>query len=652
MNDAPVSMGLPSARRLWPRFWTAAALCVPVLALGMGGMLPGLRSIGPDGSGWIQLTCATPVFFWCGAPFLRRWWASLRARDPNMFTLIVTGTGAAYGYSAGAVLAGTFAGVRAPLYFEAAAVTTAIVLLGQILEQGAQTRTRDAVDALLHLAPPTAHRIRSGLEEDIPADEVAVGDLLRVRPGEKVPADGGVIDGQSDVDESLLTGEAEPAEKRVGSKVSAGTLNRTGSFVLRAERIAADTLLAQIVRLMEAAEAGRAPLARLADRISAWFTPAVLLLAAATFAAWLWLGPAPGLAPALEHAVAVLVVACPCALGLATPVAIVAGIGRGARAGVLVKDPAAFEALAAASVLLVDKTGTLTRGHPQVVAVRPGPNLTTSQLLAAAAAVEAASEHPLGRAVVEAARSRGLDIPPAADFAADPGSGVVARVDGRLVRVVRAPDDAAEDSLPGATLIAVEIAGEPAGTIALADPIKPNAAAAIAELHGLGLKVTMVSGDRAGTAYGVAAQLELDDVHAEVTPDRKVGIVRELREQGQKVVFAGDGLNDAPALAAADIGVAMGPGSDLALQAAGVVLVGGELPALGRAIRLSRAVGRIIRQNLAFAFVYNLLGLPLAAGLLEPATGRSLSPVLAAAAMSLSSLTVVANALRLRGLRL
>ncbi|HVW21137.1 MAG TPA: copper-translocating P-type ATPase [Opitutaceae bacterium] len=635
-----------AASPLWRRFWVAGALCVPLVAFGM-------RPLSGWGyAGWLQLAAATPVFFWCGAPFLRSWWDSLRTREADMFTLIVTGTGAAYLYSAGAVAAGSFAGIFAPLYFEAAAVTTAVVLLGQILEHNARAHTRDAVEALLRLAPPTAHRIRAGEEEDIPASDVAIGDLLRVRPGETVPVDGGVIDGQSDVDESLLTGEPEPADKRPGSRVSAGTLNRTGTFVFRAERVGADTLLAQIVRLMETAAAERAPLARLADRVAAWFTPAVLGAAAATFAGWLWLAPAHRVGPALEHAVAVLVIACPCALGLATPLALVAGVGRGARAGVLVKDPAALEPLAAASVLLVDKTGTLTTGHPQVVAVRPGPNLTTGQLLAVAAAVETASEHPLGRAVVEAARGRGLEIPAAADFAAEPGSGVSARVGGRLVRVGRAPDDDAEDTLPGATLIAVAIDGEAAGTIALADPVKPGAAAAIAELHGLGLKVTMLSGDRAATAYGVAAQLELDDVHAEVMPERKLAIVRELRQQGQRVVFAGDGLNDGPALAAAEVGVAMGTGSDLALQAAGVVLVGGELPALGRAVRLSRAVVRVIRQNLAFAFLYNLLGLPVAAGLLDPVTGRELSPVVAGAAMSLSSLCVVANSLRLRRLKL
>jgi len=640
--DTPVYMGLPAARYLWPRFWVAVVLSVPIVALAMGGM----TGMGPSpmrSTGWIEFLCATPVFFWSGAPFLRRWWSSVRERDPNMFTLIVTGTGAAYFYSAAVLLAGGM-----PPYFEAAAVTTAIVLIGQILEQRAHARSDAAVQALLQLAPPTAHRVRDGLEADVLLNDVIPGDLLRVRPGENIPVDGRVIDGESYVDEAMLTGEPQSVAKRGGDAVSAGTLNGNGTFLFRAEKVGRDTLLAQIIRLVEQAQASHAPIARLADRVAAWFVPAVLAIAALTFACWLWLGPEPRLAHAISAAVAVLVIACPCALGLATPVALVTGIGRGAQAGVLVKDAATLERLAGATVVLIDKTGTLTTGHPQVVSVQPTGDFTLGQLLSLAAAAESASEHPLGRAIVTAARTRSVTVPAATQFMADPGSGVTARVEGHEVMVGRPSETGEEDVLPGATLVSVTVDGRVAGTITLTDPIKASTPAAVVALQQLGLKVIMVTGDRTAAGQLIAQKLGLDDVHAEISPARKQEIVLEHRARGDRVIFAGDGINDAPALAAADVGVAMGTGTDIAMQSAGMVLTQGDLAALARAVRLSRAVRRVIKQNLFLAFFYNVLGIPIAAGVLYPATGMLLSPMLAAAAMCLSSICVVANALRLK----
>jgi Cu+-exporting ATPase len=640
--DAPVYMGLPAARYLWPRFWVALALSGPIVALAMRGMA-GMASSPSRTAGWAQWLCATPVFFWSGAPFLRRWWSSLRQRDPNMFTLIVTGTGAAYFYSSAVLFAG-----GAPPYFEAVAVTTAIVLIGQILEQRAHARSDAAVQALLRLAPPIAHRVRAGEESDVPLGDVVPGDLLRVRPGENVPVDGRILDGTSYVDEAMLTGEPESVAKRGGDAVSAGTLNGKGTFVFRAEKVGKDTLLAQIIRLVEQAQASEAPIARLADRVSAWFVPGVLAAALLTFLAWLWLGPDPRLSHAIASAVAVLVIACPCALGLATPVALVTGIGRGAQAGVLVKDAATLERLASATVVLIDKTGTLTAGHPEVVSVQPTADLTVGQLLALAAAAESASEHPLARAIVAAARSRSVPVPVATEFLADPGAGVTARVDGRAVTLGRAAETGQEDILPGATLVAVTVDGRLAGTITLTDPIKASTPDAVRALQALGLRVIMVSGDRTAAAELIAQQLGLDDVHAEISPARKQEIVLAHRAQGDQVIFAGDGINDAPALAAADVGVAMGTGTDVAMRSAGIVLTQGDLAALVRAVRLSRAVLRVIKQNLFLAFFYNVLGIPIAAGVLYPFTGMLLSPMLAAAAMSLSSICVVANSLRLR----
>jgi Cu+-exporting ATPase len=725
-SNAPVYMGLPAAQVLLPRFWVALALGLPVLVLAMGDMAaPALmHRIDPQLSGWLQFALATPVFFWSGAPFIRRWWVSLRDGDTNMFTLIVTGTGAAYFYSTAALLfGGRFpAALRgphgAPLYFEATAVITAIVLIGQILEQRAHARTDAAIRALLDLAPKLAHRLGAAGEEDVPLEQVVPGDLLRVRPGEKVPVDGRVTDGASDVDESMLTGEAEPAVKRDGDPVSGGTLNTTGSFVMRADRVGRDTLLAQIIRLVEEAQDSEAPIQRLADRVAAWFVPAVAGASATTFGLWLWLGPEPRWIFAFVNAVAVLIIACPCALGLATPVSLATGIGRGAQAGILVKDAESLERLAQATTLLIDKTGTMTEGRPRIVAIVPAPSVagdarpepvegvdpgppavaggarpelacgvadpelverelvesveqanpgpgpagqatTSDELLTFAAAAESSSEHPLARAIVAAAQARGLQIPDAGNFLAEPGMGVSARILGRQVHVGRmgatSPEGSDDPTLrqhPTATLVSVVIDGRAAGTLVLEDPIKATTPAAIAALHRLGLRVVMVSGDREATAMAVAQSLGLDGVHAGVTPARKQELVREHRAAGEIVIFAGDGINDAPALAAADVGVAMGTGADVALHSAGLVLVKGDLGGLVKARHLSRAVLRNIKQNLFLAFVYNGLGIPVAAGALYPVCGWLLNPMLAGVAMSLSSICVVSNALRLRHLRL
>jgi copper-(or silver)-translocating P-type ATPase/heavy metal-(Cd/Co/Hg/Pb/Zn)-translocating P-type ATPase len=662
--DAPVYMGLPHERVLRPRFWVALALTPPVFALSMGemGFPAAFHAIPPALNGWLQFAFTTPVFFWSGAFFIRRWAKSIRERDTNMFTLTVTGTGAAYLYSVAALLFGnhfpdTIRGPHgAPLYFEAAAVITTLVLLGQILEQRAHARTDAAIRGLMDLAPKLAHRLRpDGAEEDVPVAELRPGDRLRVRPGEHIPVDGVLLDGRAEIDESMLTGEPLPVAKNTGDTVRAGTLNTTGAFVFRAERVGADTLLAQIVRLVEQAVESEPPIARLADRVSAWFVPAVLLCALLAFSAWTFLVPGDGWLHGLLNAVAVLIIACPCALGLATPVSIVTGIGRGAQAGVLVKDAAALEKLEHADTVLVDKTGTLTVGRPALVAVEPAAgasSLSPDELLRLAASAEQPSEHPLARALVAAARERGLALPPAKNFSATPGAGVHATVEGRRIELHRAPADTVLAAHPDATLVAVTMDGQSAGLLALADSIKDSTPAAIAELRALGLRLVMVSGDRRAAAEAIACRLGLDGVHAEVTPADKQRIVREHQARGERVVFAGDGLNDAPALAAADVGVAMGTGTDIAMHSAGLVLVQGDLRALARAVRLSRATLRNIRQNLFWAFAYNTAGIPLAAGALYPFFGWLLNPMFAGAAMSLSSMTVVLNALRLRRARL
>jgi len=662
--DAPVYMGLPHERYLRPRFYVAVALTLPVLFLSMTPMVTHeiYDWMTMHQSAWLQAILTTPVFFWCGWPFIRRWWKSIVERDTNMFTLTVTGTGAAYFFSLAAAIfwyrfpAEYFTHHGGPIYFEGTAFITTIVLLGQILEQRAHARTDAAIRALMDLAPKTAHRLRAdGTEEDVPVADVQPGDRLRVRPGEHLPVDGVLAEGAAEVDESMLTGEPLPVTKVAGEKLAAGTLNTTGSFVYRAERVGADTLLAQIVRLVEQAVESEAPIARLADRVSAWFVPGVLAIAVTAFFAWGLLVPDRGWLMGLLNAVAVLIIACPCALGLATPVSLVTGIGRGAQAGVLVKDAAALEHFAATDTLLIDKTGTLTAGRPQVVAVLPAPGVSESELLALAAAAESASEHPLARAIVAAAQGRGLSLNAATDFAAEPGIGVRAIVGGRSVTVGREQNPARPEAAPyprTATLVAVAADGLEVGTLALADTVKPTTPAAIAELQRLGLRVVMVTGDREESARALAAELRLDGYHAGVTPARKQALVREHQARGEKVAFAGDGLNDAPALAAADTGIAMGTGTDVAMHSAGIVLVKGDLQALVRAVHLSRAVMRNIKQNLFWAFAYNTLGLPLAAGLFYPLFGWLLQPMVAGAAMSISSITVVANALRLRRLKL
>ena len=652
-------MGLPHERVLRPRFWVAVALTIPVVILSMGAMVPGLRDLlpPPQVSGWLQLALTTPVFFWSGAFFIRRWWKSIVERDTNMFTLTVTGTGAAYFYSVAAVLFGehfpmglmdTDHGIA--LYFEGAAFITTIVLLGQVIEQRAHARTDEAIRGLLDLAPKTAHRLDDdGHESDVPVDEVQAGDRLRVRPGENVPVDGEILEGKGDIDESMLTGEPVPVAKSKGDKVSAGTLNPTGSLVFRAERVGKDTMLAQIVKLVEEATESEAPIQRVADRVSAWFVPAVLVIAVVTFIAWSVLGPDPAYLHGLINAVAVLIIACPCALGIATPVSLVTGNSRGAQLGVLVKDAAALERLHGANTLLIDKTGTLTVGQPTVVAVKPTGGVSADDLLRLAAAAESSSEHPLARAIVAAARERELTVPESSDFKATAGSGVTARVENQTITIGRAPADTHLDAHPSATLVAVKIDDTDAGLIALADAIKETTPAAITKLRAMGVKVFMVTGDREAAARSVAEELGLDGYHAGVTPEDKQRLVREHQHGGrERVIFAGDGLNDAPALAAADIGVAMGTGTDVAMNSAGIVLVKGELGPLVRALRLSHATLRNIHQNLFFAFFYNGLGLPVAAGLFYPFFGWLLNPMLAGVAMSLSSISVVLNALRLR----
>ncbi len=668
--DEPVYMGLPHERYLRPRFRLAVALTLPVLFLSMAPMVSHdlYDYLTMRDSAWLQFALTTPVFFWCGAPFIRRWWKSIVERDTNMFTLTVTGTGAAYFYSLAAVIFWEnfppqyFSHHGGPIYFEGTAFITTIVLLGQILEQRAHARTDAAIRALMDLAPKVAHRLRAdGTEEDVPAASVQPGDRLRVRPGEHLPVDGVLLEGGAEMDESMLTGEPLPAVKNAGDPLSAGTLNTTGTFVYRAERVGADTLLAQIVRLVEQAVESEAPIARLADRVSAYFVPAVLAIAVISFFAWGLLMPDRGWLLGLLNAVAVLIIACPCALGLATPVSLVTGIGRGALAGVLVKDAAALERLAGANTLLIDKTGTLTAGRPQVVAVLPAAGFKEIELLTLAAAAESSSEHPLARAIVAAAQSRGLNLSAVTDFAAQPGAGVRATISGRRIEVGRDrgdrldPDPARPAVAPypkTATLVAVTIDGQPAGIIALADTVKPTTPAAISELQRLGLRIVMVTGDREEAAQALASELQLDAYHAGVTPARKQELVREHQARGERVIFAGDGLNDAPALAAADVGIAMGTGTDVAMHSAGLVLVKGDLQAMVRAVHLSRAVMRNIRQNLFWAFAYNTLGLPLAAGAFYPLFGWLMHPMVAGAAMSLSSITVVSNALRLRRVKL
>ena len=615
------------------RFWIALVLGAPVFLLGMGDMLTagGLsRHIPPASANWIALVLSTPVVFWCGAPFFERMWASLEHASPNMFTLIGMGVGAAYLYSGIATAA-----AKRDTYFDTAVAITVLVLLGQVLELRARHRTGAAIRQLLGLAPKTARVVRGGQELDLPLDTVQVGDVLRVRPGEHVPVDGLVLDGAAAIDEAMVTGEPVPIEKRTGDRVIGATLVADGTFTMRADRVGADTLLAHIVRMVGDAQRTRAPIQRLADRVAEYFVPAVVLTAVLTFAAWWIWGPAPRVTHALVAAVSVLIIACPCALGLATPMAIMVGAGEGAKAGVLIRDAEALEMLARVDTLVVDKTGTLTEGRPTVTNIEPAGGWSSDALLAMAAAVERGSAHPLASAIVRAAEERKLTIPPVADFRSQTGRGVSGRVDGHAV-VIDGPG------------IRVTIDGRFAGAIGVDDPIRATTAEAIAQLQQDGLRIVMVTGDRKAAADAVAARLGIADVRSEVLPEQKRDIVVALQREGCVVAIAGDGVNDAPALAQAAVGIAMGTGTDVAIESAGITLVRPDLRAIVRARRLSRATLRNIRQNLFLAFVYNTIGVPIAAGVLYPVAGVLITPIWASAAMTLSSVSVIGNALRLR----
>jgi Cu+-exporting ATPase len=656
------------------RFWVGLALSIPVVALDMGGHLTHLHMwLSQTWSNWIELALASPVVLWAGAPFFVRGWQSLVTRNLNMFTLIALGTGVAWLYSVVGTLAPEAfpAAFRGPdgavgIYFEAAAVITVLVLLGQVLELRARAQTSGAIRALLDLAPKTARRVQAdGGDAEIALDAIAVGDLLRVRPGEKVPVDGVLVEGRSALDESLVTGESMPVAKEKGGRVIGGTLNQTGSFVMRAEKVGRDTMLARIVDMVAAAQRSRAPIQRLADQVAGWFVPLVILVAIVAFAAWAMFGPQPRLAYGLVAAVTVLIIACPCALGLATPMSIMVGVGRGARAGILIKNAEALERLERVDTLVIDKTGTLTQGKPAVVAIVPAAGLDETQVLHLAASVERASEHPLAHAIVAAAAARGIAPAEATDFDSTTGKGVLGTIAGRKISLgnarflgeigisVAALEAQAERRRQdGATAIYLAVDGRLAGMIAIADPIKPTTPAAIDALTADRVRVVMLTGDNATTAKAVARTLGITEIEAEVLPDQKSAVVERLRRAGRVVAMAGDGVNDAPALAAADVGIAMGTGADVAIESAGVTLLKGDLTGIVRARRLSAATMRNIRQNLFFAFVYNAAGIPIAAGALYPAFGILLSPVIGAAAMALSSVSVIGNALRLRRVRL
>lgn len=656
------------------RFWVALALTIPVLLLAMGPMigLPFHRWMPLWATRWLELALTTPVVLWAGWPLLVRGARSVVNRSLNMFTLIALGVGAAYVYSVVATLfpqlfpAAFWEHGAVAVYFEAAAAITVLVLLGQVLELRARSRTSSAIRELMSLTPTTARVIRDGQEREVQLGDVVQGDLLRVRPGEKIPVDGEVTEGRSAVDESMVTGESIPVEKGVGQQVIGGTVNQTGSFVMRAERVGHETLLAQIVRLVADAQRSRAPIQRLADVASAYFVPAVLAIAVVTFAVWAWIGPEPRLANALVNAVAVLIIACPCALGLATPMSIMVGIGRGAKEGVLVKDAAVLEVLERAEVIVVDKTGTLTEGKPHLTHVTAVGSMPENELLQRVASLEHQSEHPLARAIVEEASRREVRLLPVEDFDAVTGGGVVGRIGGHTVLVgtpaflqergvadlAALQEQGTQLQQEGQTVMYAAVDSRAAGVLAVSDPIKGSTEEAIRALHDLGLRVVMLTGDNRRTARSVAWKLNIDTVEAEVRPQDKHQYVRKLREQGRVVAMAGDGINDAPALAEANVGIAMGTGTDVAMESAGVTLVKGDLRGIVRAILLSRAVMRNIRQNLVLAFIYNTAAIPIAAGVLYPAFGLLLSPIIAAAAMSLSSVSVISNALRLHAMRL
>ncbi len=653
------------------RFWIGAALGLPVFFLAMAHLIPALGRqpwVTGDVSRWIQFALTTPVVWWAGWPFFQRGWRSVMSMNLNMFTLIAIGVGAAYVFSAVAMLMPDLFpqsmrhGGKVGIYFEAAGMVTVLVLLGQVLELRARSRTGSAIKALLNLAPPTARQVADGGDHEVPLDQVKVGDRLRVVPGDKVPVDGAVVEGHSSVEESMITGEPLPVEKAVGDKVTGGTVNGTGSFVMKAERVGDDTLLGQIVTMVAEAQRSRAPIQGLADKVAAIFVPTVLAVSLITFVVWIWVGPEPRLAHAIVNAVAVLIIACPCALGLATPMAIMVGVGRGAQLGVLVKNAEALELLEKVTTLVVDKTGTLTEGKPKLVDVLPSDGFDAKDFLRLAASLEQNSEHPLAAAIVQGAKEQKLKLEDVKDFRSVTAGGVAGNVQGRSVMVGK-PDFLRDEKISGLeqlessaeklqedgkTAMFVAIDGKPAGILAVADPIKENTAAAIKELHELGLTLVMLTGDNRRTAAAVAKQLGIDAVEAEIEPAGKVDHVKKLRKEGKHVAMAGDGINDAPALSEAEVGIAMGTGTDVAMQSAGITLVKGDLRGIAQAIRLSRATMWNIRENLFFAFAYNSLGIPIAAGVLYPFFGWLLSPIIAGAAMSLSSVSVITNALRLR----
>jgi len=661
----------PELADMTRRFWIGLVLTLPVFALEMGGHLTGLMMlVDAQTSAWLQFALATPVVLWCGWPFFERGARSVVTRNLNMFTLIAMGVGVAWSYSVVATVApGLFPEAfrnhdgSAPVYFEAAAVITVLVLLGQMLELRAREQTSGAIRALLDLAPKTARRVRDdGADEEVTLDLIGVGDRLRVRPGEKIPVDGEIVEGRVSIDESLVTGESLPVTKAPGETVIGGSLNKTGSFVMRADKIGADTLLAQIVQMVAQAQRSRAPIQRMADLVSGWFVPMVILVALIAFAVWSIWGPEPRFTFALVAAVSVLIIACPCALGLATPLSIMVGVGRGAQAGVLIKNAEALERFEKIDTLVIDKTGTLTEGRPAVTAIRPAAGFEEAEILGLAASLERGSEHPLADAILRAATERGVTLSEATGFDSPVGKGVLGTVDGRKVLLgsgkflkEQGVDTAALDPeaealrAEGATAIFAAVDGRAAAVFAIADPIKATTAAAVKALQADGVQLVMMTGDNRTTALAVAAKLGIDDVEAEVLPQEKAALVERFRREGRKVAMAGDGVNDAPALAAAEVGVAMGAGSDVAIESAGVTLLRGDLQGLVKARRLSRAVMRNIRQNLFFAFAYNAAGVPIAAGLLYPSFGLLLSPAIAAAAMALSSVSVVTNALRLKG---
>jgi len=663
----------PELRDMTRRFWMGLALSLPVLALEMGGHLLNIgHLVRPQTSNFIQMLLGTPVVLWAGWPFFVRGWASIRNRSLNMFTLIALGTGAAWIYSmVGALAPNLFPlELRGPdgavaIYFEAAAVITVLVLLGQVLELRAREKTSGAIKALLDLAPKTAVRVGAdGSDETVQIDTIQVGERLRVRPGEKVPVDGELVEGKGTVDESMVTGEPMPVSKVPGSKVTAGTMNQTGGFIMRAEKVGADTLLSQIVHMVAAAQRSRAPIQRMADQVAGWFVPVVIAVALVTFAVWLVWGPSPALSYALITSVAVLIIACPCALGLATPMSIMVGVGRGAQHGVLIRDAEALERMEKVDTLVVDKTGTLTEGRPKVVHIEPAAGFQPEEILQKLASVERASEHPLAMAVVAAAQERKLPFIDVIDFDSPVGKGVTGKLNGAElvsgaakflaehgIDVSPLQASAEQQRARSATVIFVALAGELAGFVAIADPIKATTPAALNALRKAGVRIVMLTGDGKTTALAVGKELGIDEVVAEVFPEDKAKIVQRLRSEGRIVAMAGDGVNDAPALAAAEVGIAMGTGTDVAMESSGITLLKGDLMGIVRARTLSRATMRNIRQNLFLSFVYNVAGVPIAAGVLYPFFGWLLSPIIAAAAMALSSVSVIANALRLRTVR-